>query len=391
MKILRSFHPFHSERSSQVSRPLARLAVFLCALSLPAVAGTRAAEIERPRMEVVFVLDTTGSMGGLIAGAQEKIWAIANKLKSATPTPEIHFGLVAYRDRGDDYVTRVHELDTDIDRVHQQLFGFHANGGGDGPESVNEALHVALTQMEWSADAEVLRLVFLVGDAPPHMDYSDDVPYRRSCELAVEKDITINTLQCGSMGGTEAVWTEIANRTNGVYARIAQDGNAQRIATPHDELIMSLNLQLDATIIPYGDRSAQSNAAGNRARLQALSREAVAERSSFLTKTSDHAIMTGGGDLVGLILAGEIELDAIDPELLDASLRELTPTERRAYIEKQVATRQSLQADLRGVVRQRDAEVARKLRELSAANDDVIELNAFEVIEEQAARKGYRY
>lgn len=34
----------------------------------------------RPAVEVVFVLDTTGSMGGLIAAAKEKIWSIANTL-----------------------------------------------------------------------------------------------------------------------------------------------------------------------------------------------------------------------------------------------------------------------------------------------------------------------
>jgi hypothetical protein len=71
----------------------------------------------RPRMEVAFVLDTTGSMGGMIAGAKQKIWAIANRLKSAQPTPEIRFGLVGYRDRGDEYVTRVYGLTQDLDEV----------------------------------------------------------------------------------------------------------------------------------------------------------------------------------------------------------------------------------------------------------------------------------
>ena len=56
---------------------------------------------DNPRMEVAFVLDTTGSMGGMIAGAKQKIWAIANRLKSAQPTPDISFGLVGFRDRGD--------------------------------------------------------------------------------------------------------------------------------------------------------------------------------------------------------------------------------------------------------------------------------------------------
>src|SRR5947207_7980699 len=92
----------------------------------------------RPRMEVVFVLDTTGSMSGMIAGAKQKIWAIANKLKSADPTPEISFGLVGYRDRGDTYVTKVYGLSDNLDEVYTHLYAFAAEGGGDTPESVNE-------------------------------------------------------------------------------------------------------------------------------------------------------------------------------------------------------------------------------------------------------------
>src|SRR4051812_5484084 len=104
----------------------------------------------RPQMEVVFVLDTTGSMGGMIAGAKQKIWAIANKLKSARPTPEIRFGLVGYRDRHDAYVTRVFGLTGDLDEVYSNLSAFEAQGGGDEPESVNEALHQAVQNLQWS-------------------------------------------------------------------------------------------------------------------------------------------------------------------------------------------------------------------------------------------------
>ena len=141
----------------------------------------------RPRMEVVFVLDTTGSMSGMIAGAKQKIWAIANRLKSAQPTPEIRFGLVGYRDRGDDYVTKVFGLTGDLDEVYTHLYAFEANGGGDEPESVNEALYKAVRDLQWSTDPAVLRVIFLVGDARPHMDYPDDIKYPETCRLANRK------------------------------------------------------------------------------------------------------------------------------------------------------------------------------------------------------------
>src|SRR5439155_12522859 len=92
----------------------------------------------KPRLEVCFVLDTTGSMSGLIEGAKQKIWSIANEMISAKPTPEIRLGLVAFRDRGDEYVTKTFDLTNDIDAIYAQLQSFHAAGGGDTPESVNE-------------------------------------------------------------------------------------------------------------------------------------------------------------------------------------------------------------------------------------------------------------
>jgi hypothetical protein len=86
----------------------------------------------QPIVEAVFVLDTTSSIGGLIQAAKDKIWSIASNLASAEPAPCIRIGLVAYRDRGDDYVTRVVDLTPDLDALHAALFQLQANGGGVG-------------------------------------------------------------------------------------------------------------------------------------------------------------------------------------------------------------------------------------------------------------------
>src|SRR5512144_714199 len=72
-------------------------------------APLRAADVT-PRIEVSFVLDTTGSMGQLIGGAKQKIWTIARQVVSGKPTPALKLGLVGFRDRGDQYVTKVFDL-----------------------------------------------------------------------------------------------------------------------------------------------------------------------------------------------------------------------------------------------------------------------------------------
>ena len=79
-------------------------------------------------IEVVFVLDTTGSMGPLIEGAKRKIWSIATTLIDCSPDAEIRMGLVAYRDIGDDYVTKTFDLTTDIQGLYADLLQLRAQG-----------------------------------------------------------------------------------------------------------------------------------------------------------------------------------------------------------------------------------------------------------------------
>src|SRR6478736_10175985 len=116
----------------------------------------------KPVVEVAFVLDTTGSMGALIEGAKRKIWSIATAIVDANPDAEVRMGLVAYRDIGDEYVIRRFELTTDIQDLYASLLELRAKGGGDWPESVNEALDVAVNKLAWTSGDEVRRIVFLV-------------------------------------------------------------------------------------------------------------------------------------------------------------------------------------------------------------------------------------
>lgn len=375
---------------------LATLAAF-CLIPAPAlfahdvdVAPTLQKSIAHPRMEVVFVLDTTGSMSGMIAGAKQKIWAIANKLKSAQPTPEISFGLVGYRDRGDAYIAKVFGLTTNLDDVYTNLYAFEAQGGGDEPESVNEALHRAVRDLQWSTDPRVLRVIFLVGDARPHMDYQDDVSYADSCKLANQKGILINTLQCGRLGGTEAAWREIAALTNGTYAAILQDGGSIKIDTPYDQEISRINLQLDATIILYGSKADQANAAKNKSVLASLSSEAMADRSSYFGKVEAGSVITGRGDLVVEVMNGRESLDKLDEKKLDPKLQAMAPAARNELITQKVEERRQLQSRLADLVAKRDAAVAEKLKSLEG-KDGVLELSAFEVLENQAKEKGYHF
>jgi hypothetical protein len=351
----------------------------------------RAREPEPAHIEVAFVLDTTGSMSGLIEGAKRKIWSIANQLVSAQQRTDVRFALIGYRDRGDAYVTRVYDLTDDLDAVYARLMQFQADGGGDGPESVNQALHEAVTRLDWSRSPDVYRVIFLVGDAPPHLDYQDDVRYDRSVRLARQRDIAVNAIQCGNWEETAQIWREIASLGMGSYAAIAQDGGMALVATPMDEELARLNRELAGTVVAYGaehERRAAEEKVGNALRAEA---PAAADRLAYLAKASSGAVVTGAKDLVADVAAGE-PVASVAPEALPPALRALPAAEREKYVEQQVAKRKRVQARIARVTAERDAYLAKQEAEARAAGEaDAFDQRVNDAIKAQAARKGISY
>ena len=145
--------------------PRIATSAFALALTALSLSSGPSPAVAKPAVEVAFVLDTTGSMGGLLEGAKRKIWSIATAIVDSNPDADIRMGLVAYRDIGDDYVTRKIELTRDIQDLYANLLELKARGGGDWPESVNEALDVAVNKLQWTTGGDTRRIVFLVGDA----------------------------------------------------------------------------------------------------------------------------------------------------------------------------------------------------------------------------------
>ena len=117
-------------------------------------------------LDILFLLDSTGSMADEINQIKDTLLSISSRIADLPSRPDLRFGMVSYRDREDEYVTRLYEFDRNVSRFLEAVRGVNADGGADEPESLNEALHVAVQVPEWRLDHAV-RLVFLVADAPP--------------------------------------------------------------------------------------------------------------------------------------------------------------------------------------------------------------------------------
>lgn len=370
----------------------AMLAVFgWSATSALAVAAEAEAAADREsdveRIEVAFVLDTTGSMEGLIEGAKAKIFAIADDIRRSHPDAEVRFGLVGYRDIGDVYVTDVMELNDDIHAVYGRLMGFTASGGGDWPESVNEALNRAVTGLDWTEGKETRRLVFLVGDAPPHMDYAQDVPFTDTARIANENGIIINAVQAGDAGDTEVAWRAIASLGGGEYIAIPQQGGVVIIETPYDQRIYELQIQLSGTVVPYGSPEAQAEVDETIGRIAAAPAPAASDMASYGTRTAEASggsyEVVAGGDLVADIVEGRVALEDVADEELPGELRALSVEERAAELEGLATERARLQTELEGLVAQRDVALAEATVAAEAGGTDGFDQAVEEVLGRQ--------
>ncbi len=348
---------------------------------------------QRPKVDVVFVLDTTGSMDGLIEAAKEKIWSIATTLASARQTPDVRIGLVAYRDQGDTYVTKTVDLSTDLDSVYAVLMDFAAEGGGDGPESVNQALYDAVHGMSWSQDKHAYQAIFLVGDAPPHMDYNE-VQYPEIVASAREKGIVINTVQCGDMPMTVEPWTAIANLGQGRYFQVEQAGSAVAFATPFDEEIADLSARLDDTRLYYGSREdkrrMQDKVAATEKLHEGASVASRARRGAFNASAAGDVNLLGENELVAAVESGKVDLDALAIETLPETLKPMSPPKQKAYVAELAETRAELKRQIAERTEARDEYLAKKVEEAGGLKSS-LDQQLFDAVREQAAPAGLEY
>lgn len=366
-------------------------ALALAVLALPVTTALSQA-IAKPTVDIAFVLDTTGSMGGLLEGAKRKIWSIATSVVDANPDADIRIGLVAYRDVGDEYVTRTFDLTTDIQDIYANLLELKARGGGDWPESVNEALDVAVNKLQWTGGNDARRIVFLVGDAPPHMDYAQDTKYPKTLAVARQRDIVVNAVLAGGARDTERVWKDVAQLGDGRFIPIPQDGGELVvIETPYDDEIIILQKDINGTVIPYGPQKVQMRIEEKTRQLSQVAAAAPASASdmaSYLNKRSkiSSEAVTGDGDLVSAVASGRATLGGVKDEELPDHWRKLSPEQRKSELARQTQARKALNDKLATLVQKRDAFVAEKKRTTAPAKTSSFDRAVEETLRAQTKR-----
>jgi hypothetical protein len=348
---------------------------------------------QAPIMELVFCLDATGSMSGLIHTAKEKIWDIVTVMSQSSPTPDIRLGMVFYRDLKDDFVTKIYPLTGDIDSVYSELLLIEAQGGGDSPESVNQALNEAVTQMGWGTGQNIYRTIFLVGDCPPHMDYQQDVKYLASCAMAIETGIVINTIKLG-LQCDDAIphFKAIAEATNGEYKQLGQNADDVIVETPYDDSIRHYSNKIDASKLYYGSTVEQEAMKLKQQKALDLyeksSSNAVASRAKFNVSKAGKKNLYGNKELVEELMSEKVKLEDIDEKELPEKIKIINKDDRVLHLKQLQKARSHNINRLKELTKERADFISKRMAKDSTSIRFSEEI--YEVVKHQAAEKGVK-
>ncbi len=368
-------------------RPLICAAALLTALT-PSRADEPAPR-PRPRIEVAILLDTSGSMEGLINQARARLWAIVNSLVTTEKNgqiPDLRVALYEYGNDGlpaeEGFVRTVVPLTDDLDRISQELFALTTNGGS---EFCGLAIQRATRELQWS-DGDHYKAVFIAGNEP---FTQGPIDYVRACGDAIGKGIVVNTIHCGAEHeGREGKWVHGAQLADGRSINIDANAAVAAIAAPQDARIEELGLLLNDTYLAYGAAGAQ-----NKARQEAVDQQSQAAAPGALAERAfckaNAQYRNGDWDLVDACNDNPAILLELPEDQWPEALRKMTPAERKALVEAKAAARKAIQDEINKLAAQRAQYLAGEQKKLAEQGVETFDSAVKNALGEQLEKRGY--
>ncbi|MBI4652611.1 VWA domain-containing protein, partial [Candidatus Desantisbacteria bacterium] len=172
--------------------------------------------MENIPLDILFILDVTSSMSEEIERLKATMEIIKLNIASISSKPAVRFGMVLYRDRGDNFITQITPLTKDLNIFQHEINEVTAMGGRDEPEDLQAALKDTIETIEWNKDG--IRLGFIITDAPPHLDYGQKYTYVHAASDAKRKGIKLFSVGTGGLNSTgEYILRQISQYTSSKY------------------------------------------------------------------------------------------------------------------------------------------------------------------------------
>ncbi len=335
-------------------------------------------------IQVALLLDTSGSMSGLIEQAKSQLWKILNELnrmKKNGETPSLEIALYEYgnpsKASGKHEIHQLTPFTTDMDLVSEKLFSLTTNGGD---EYCGTVIQAALDELEWKRN-DGMRIIYIAGNEP---FTQGPVGYAGACGNALQKDIIVNTIHCGECEtGVRDAWQAGAKAGGGEYLCIDQNQQTVYIETPYDADINRLNIKLNDTYIPLGKKGEEKkfNQSKQDENAAGYAQSNAAERSAFKSSKNYKA---EEWDLVDAYKKDKKVME--NKAELPETLQNISIEEMEAKIQAIAAERESIQQQMQDL----DTKRRRHIREQSAKNaGGDLEESILKSLRKQAETKGF--
>lgn len=298
-------------------------------------------------IKVAILLDTSNSMDGLIDQTKAELWEIVNELSYATcfnKQPNLEIAIYEYGNDNlypsEGYTRKVLGFSQDLDEVSKSLFSLTTKGGS---EYCGTVIYKALEHLDWGNNADDLKLLFIAGNEP---FTQGSIDYRDAAAQAKEKDVIINTIFCGNYEqGIDTKWKDGAALTYGDYSAINHNQRTTHIASPYDDTILQLNIQLNSTYVPYGYQGKRKVAMQMQEDTNAQ-RYSKANAVSRTVSKSSHLYKNSTWDLVDAIEEREVDLEDISNSQLPEELQNKSPQQLKKYVQEQKTKRNKIQEEI---------------------------------------------
>lgn len=345
------------------------------------------------KIQVALLLDTSGSMDGLIEQAKSQLWKMVNELatsKKNGKAPSIELALYEYgksslpQNKG--YLQQLVPLTNDLDLVSEKLFGLKTNGGD---EYCGWVIQDATNNLEWSKSNDDLKIIIIAGNE----EFTQGtVDYKKSCKGAITNGIVVNTIYCGDCEeGIRYMWKDGADRADGKYMCINQNDQVAHIETPYDSEIGQLNDELNKTYIAFGRKGKEKQARQLSQDINAKSYGASNKAERAISKSKKSTYNNATWDAVDAMAENDDFIEEVEVEELPEEMKEMDTKERKEYIEKKAAERAAIQAKIQEAAKKRTAFITEKRKAAAGEEKNTLDAVMLKAVRDQAEKQKFQF
>lgn len=347
-----------------------------------------------PKIQMAILLDTSGSMRGLINQARSQLWKVVNEFAGARrgdqqPLVEVALYEYGHASLGAEsgFMRQIVPLTDDLDKVSEELFKLEVGGS---QEYCGQAIDKAANELKWTEQGRDLHCIFIAGNEP---FTQGPVDFRTACKTAADKGITVSTIYCGpSEEGVNTKWLEASQLADGSYMSINQDQVVAAIAAPQDKKLAELSAEINKTYVAYGDTKDRQEAAERQVEQDANAAKAGDASNAARAQFKGSRLYNNARwDLCDACRLGKVKIEDLKDEQLPENLRKMSLEARKEYIENMIQERQKIQDEIKELSDARATFIAEERKKQSINQDDTLDAALIQATRKQAEAKEFKF